>query len=45
MTKNSITFDKIKEVLVKFKAVEHRIEYVATKKGVKYYRRRTSYIC
>lgn len=29
--------EKIKEVLVSFSGVEHRIEYVATKKGVRYY--------
>lgn len=29
--------DLIFEVVTKFKAVEHRIEYVCTKKGVKYY--------
>ena len=32
-----VPFDKIKEVLVKFKAVEHRIEYVTEKRGVKFY--------
>lgn len=32
-----VTFDKIKEVLVQFKAVEHRIEYVTEKRGVKFY--------
>lgn len=29
--------EKIREVLVSFSAVEHRIEYVATKRGVRYY--------
>ena len=32
-----VSFDKIKEVLVRFKAVEHRIEYVTEKRGVKFY--------
>lgn len=32
-----VTFDNIKEVLVQFKAVEHRIEYVTEKRGVKFY--------
>ena len=32
-----VSFDQIKEVLVKFKAVEHRIEYVTEKRGVKFY--------
>ncbi len=38
MTKSfGISEDIIKEALRRFTAVEHRIEYVATKKGVKYY--------
>lgn len=32
-----VPVDLIREVVKKFVAVEHRIEYVATKKGVKYY--------
>lgn len=32
-----VTFDNIKEVLVQFKAVEHRIEYVTEKRGIKFY--------
>lgn len=38
MTKSfGISEDIIKAVLKRFTAVEHRIEYVATKKGVRYY--------
>lgn len=32
-----VPMDKIKEALVAFRGVEHRIEYVTEKKGVKYY--------
>lgn len=32
-----IPVEKIRESLISFKPVEHRIEYVATKNGVKYY--------
>ena len=32
-----VPFEKIKEVLVTFQAVEHRIEYVVTKRGVRFY--------
>ncbi len=32
-----IPFEKIKEVLVRFQAVEHRIEYVTEKRGIKFY--------
>lgn len=32
-----VSFEKIREVLVRFQAVEHRIEYVAEKRGVRYY--------
>ena len=38
MTKNyGVPDETIKNAIRKFRAVEHRIEYVATKKGVKYY--------
>lgn len=33
----SIPIEKIKEVIVKFTAVEHRIEYVTTKRGIRFY--------
>ena len=32
-----VPMEKIKEVLVRFQAVEHRIEYVTEKRGVKFY--------
>lgn len=32
-----ISIDKIREVLVRFTAVAHRIEYVVTKRGVRFY--------
>lgn len=32
-----VPLEKIKEVLVRFQAVEHRIEYVTEKRGVKFY--------
>ena len=32
-----VPIEKIREVLVRFQAVEHRIEYVAEKRGVKFY--------
>ncbi len=32
-----VPFEKIKEALVTFQAVEHRIEYVVTKRGVRFY--------
>lgn len=32
-----VPLDKIREVLVRFQAVEHRIEYVTEKRGVKFY--------
>lgn len=32
-----VSLEKIKEVLVTFPAVEHRIEYVVTKRGVRFY--------
>ena len=32
-----VPMDKIVEVLKKFKAVEHRIEYVTEKRGVRFY--------
>lgn len=32
-----VPLDEIREVLMKFQGVEHRIEYVTTKQGVKYY--------
>jgi UDP-N-acetylmuramoylalanine--D-glutamate ligase len=32
-----VPFDKLHEALTEFVAVEHRIEYTCTKKGVKYY--------
>lgn len=32
-----VSIEKIREVLVTFAAVEHRIEYVVTKKGVRFY--------
>lgn len=32
-----VPMEKIKEVLVRFQAVEHRIEYVAEKRGIKFY--------
>lgn len=32
-----VPLEKIKEVLVRFQAVEHRIEYVTEKRGIKFY--------
>ncbi len=32
-----VPFEKVKEVLLRFTAVEHRIEYVTEKRGVKFY--------
>ncbi len=33
----NVPYDCIKKALIEFKGVEHRIEYVTTKRGVKYY--------
>lgn len=32
-----VPFEKVKEVLLRFTAVEHRIEYVTEKRGIKFY--------